>query len=459
MLMPEPYRKEHDGSLDNYHKSGHAKIIGVGREVSGQRKDGSVFPMELAVGQTDVGGEHNFVGIIRDITERREAEKEREQLRQSQKMEALGQLTGGIAHDFNNLLAIMLGNLDFVMERVKENDPLREFLYPCVEAAEHGAELTKQLLAYGRKQSLQPKVIAVNELLHFLARLMRHTLGEHIEVVMELLPEAWNINVDPSQLQTALLNLSVNARDAMPKGGKLVFQTCNITLGQKDVGYMEIPPGEYMLISIRDTGEGMPPEVLEKACEPFFTTKAMGKGTGLGLSMVYGFVRQSRGHFKLSSEIGKGTVASLYLPRADTESIVANEIQSSALPSIDKPAVILVVEDNKDVLKLTSAIVEDLGHTALKAENADEALKLLEERPDIEMLLTDVMLPGALNGPALAKQVMSLYPHLKVLFNTGYAEHAILRSGLLEKGAHLISKPFRKQELGNKISEVLSRRP
>lgn len=456
MLMPEPYHSEHDGYLEHYNATGEKRIMGVGREVKGRHKDGSVFPMELAVGEADQGGIHAFVGIIRDITERHEAEHAREQLRQAQKMEALGQLTGGIAHDFNNLLAIILGNLDFMVDRTDKDSPLRSFLMPSIEAAEHGAELTKQLLSFGRKQALQPKIINLNELLHYFTVLVQHTLDERIKVILALESDLWNVNVDPSMLQNALLNLAVNARDAMPGGGKLVFETQNLFLDEDYAeNNLDVVPGPYVMVAISDTGIGMSQDVVEKAFEPFFTTKDVGKGSGLGLSMVYGFVKQSTGHIRIYSEVGTGTTIKIYLPRAEGE---ANYAQKPVEPPVcmeSKSVLILVVEDNKDVLKLTSSMVESLGYQVLQAETGDEALRLLKSRDDIELLLTDVMLPGALNGPVLAKQALSLHPGLKVLFNSGYAEHAIMQSGILEAGVNIISKPFRKQELAYSIERVL----
>lgn len=456
MLMPQPYRREHDGYLDNYKRTSVPRIIGIGREVVGQRKDGSVFPMELAVGETKQGGEHAFVGIIRDVTERHEADKAREQLRQSQKMEALGQLTGGIAHDFNNLLAVVLGNLDFMVDRTDATHPLRPFIEPSIRAAEHGVELTRQLLAFGRKQSLQPKIISINELLRNFTKLVRHTLGERIETILALDPDLWKVHVDPNQLQNALLNLAVNARDAMPQGGKLILETRNVTLdAQYAEQNAEVAPGEYAMIAISDTGEGMSREVMEKAFDPFFTTKAIGKGSGLGLSMVYGFVKQSKGHIKLYSEIGHGTTVKVYLPRAEGALIQVEENQTAPTEVEKKSLLVLVVEDNRDVLTLTSGMVEELGYQVLTAASGDEALGILNRRSDIDLLLSDVMLPGTINGPELAKRALLLYPHLKVLFNSGYAEHAIMQSGLLEKGVPLLSKPFRKQQLAEKIEEVL----
>jgi PAS domain S-box-containing protein len=456
MLMPEPYHGEHDGYLDNYKRTGKAKIIGIGREVSGRRKDGSVFPMDLSVSVFQLDGVRHFSGIVRDISERKEAEKLHEQLRQAQKMESLGHLTGGIAHDFNNLLAIILGNLDFLSERIKASDPLRRFIAPSIAAAEHGANLTKQLLAFGRKQALQPRVTSLNELLQQLTTLVQRTLGERVEVILVLDPKAWQVNVDASQLQNAFINLAVNARDAMPDGGKLIFETKNVTLDSEYARVnTEVTPGDYVVIAVSDTGKGMTQEVMDKAFEPFFTTKELGKGSGLGLSMVYGFVKQSKGHLKLYSELGYGTTIKIYLPRAMGAAGRAEPAAPSPPVAKHQAKTVLVVEDNKEVLALTVAMVEDLGYTALQAETGEEALSLLEGRHDVQLLLTDVMLPGTLNGPVLAQRAVSLYPSLKVLFNSGYAEHAIMQSGILEEGVHLIGKPFRKQQLGEKIEEVL----
>ena len=458
MLMPLPYRREHDSYLENYEKTGKAKIIGIGREVSGQRKDGSVFPMELAVGQTNQNVEHAYVGIIRDISERREAEKAREQLRQSQKMEALGQLTSGIAHDFNNLLAVILGNLDFLKEKTEENSPLQDHITPAIEATEHGAVLTRQLLAFGRKQSLQPKSISLNDLLTHFSQLVQRTLNERIEIILRLDTEAGNVHVDPSMLENALLNLAINARDAMPDGGKLIFETKNIYLNRDYAdSNIDVVAGDYVMIKVSDTGSGMTKEVLEKAFEPFFTTKGTGLGTGLGLSMVYGFVKQSSGHIKLSSEATQGTSVKIYLPKVEGTITPDTGKEHVRILSRDpKQKTVLVVEDNKNVLKLTSSIVENLGYTVISTTTGDDAYKILEARDDISLLLTDVMLPGKINGPELAKLAVEKYPAIKIVFNSGYTENTILHNGMLDHGAVLISKPFRIQQLASTLLELLN---
>jgi PAS domain S-box-containing protein len=456
ILMLDPDSNKPKNRLEEHPRNEITKLVGI-HEVGGQRKDGSTFPMEMSVGETQQGDGLAFIGVIRDISERHEAEKARDQLRQAQKMEALGQLTGGVAHDFNNLLAVILSNLDFMIEETREEDPLRAFIQPSIEAVEHGAALTGQLLAFGRKQALQPRIISVNDLLKSFMTLVRHTLGERIETILALEPEVWNVSVDSNQLQNALLNLAVNARDAMPKGGKLIFETKNCILDE-DYAHHTIDvvvPGDYVMIAVSDTGEGMTEEVMEKAFEPFFTTKEVGKGSGLGLSMVYGFVKQSKGHVHIYSEVGHGTSFKIHLPRAGIPVLASKSKKEKPIAKTKGAKVILVVEDNPDVLKLTSAMAASLGYDVLQAKTGDAAMKFLKERSDIILLLTDVMLPGNVNGPELAKRATALYPNLKTLFNSGYAEHAIFQNGILEQGVHLISKPFRKQQLADKIEEVL----
>lgn len=457
ILMPEPYHSEHDGYLSQYVSTGNARIIGTaGREVRGRRKDGKIFPMDLSVSAFQLEDGRHFSGIVRDITERKEAEKTQEQLRQIQKIEALGQLTGGIAHDFNNIIAVILGNLDFLQERTKDKS-LQEFIRPSIEAAMLGSELTQRLLAFGRKQALQPQVLSLNDLIVHFSTLVQRTLGARIKIVSSLAPDLWPVNVDPSQLEAALLNLSVNARDAMSGEGTLTYETENIYLDKEYASrHTDVQPGEYIMFVVSDNGSGMSPEVVKKAFEPFFTTKEVGRGSGLGLSMVYGFVKQSSGHIYIQSEIGKGTSIHIYLPKAEGKIVSKDEKTAEKLITpVKKAKVVLVVEDNKDVLKLTSRMVESLGYEVLQAENGEAAITILEKGADIDLLLSDVILPGVLNGPALAKRAVKLQPKIKVLFNSGYAADEIFQKGMLEEGMQLISKPFRKRLLGEKIAELL----
>jgi PAS domain S-box-containing protein len=454
ILMPDPYRAQHDDYLGNYQRTHIPKIIGIGREVTGQRKDGSVFPMELAVGDTHYDGEYAYIGIIRDLRERKEAEKANEQLRQSQKMESLGQLTGGVAHDFNNLLAVIIGNLDYLDELVGPRHPFQLHIQPALKAALQGAELTKQLLAFGRKQALRPKTLDLNELIERFTHMVGRTLGDWVVIRLSLLPDVWRVRVDPNQLENALLNLAVNARDALPKeDGRIVIETRNVTHDEESIANSDMKAGEYVELAISDNGSGMPPEVLAKVFEPFFTTKEVGKGSGLGLSMVYGFVKQSGGHIRLYSDPGIGTTVRLYLPRSEKELHTA--AAKSVVPYEKYGQRVLVVEDNPEVLSVSATMVESLGYEVLKATSGDEALLILKQRNDIDLLMTDVMMPGLLNGPALAKEARKLHPQLKVLFNSGYAEHAMRESGMLEEGVFLLVKPFRKGQLAEKLNAVL----
>ena len=455
MLMPEPYHAEHDGYLHDYPHRGVAKIIGIGREVSGRRKDGSVFPLELAVGQMQKGGEHAFVGIMRDVSERREAEKAREQLRHAQKMEALGQLTGGIAHDFNNLLAIIIGNLDLALEQIGDEN-LLSLLKPSLDAALHGSELTQQLLAFGRKQALQPQILSVNDLLARLLTLAERTLGERTAIKLVIAPNLWAVRIDPGQLENALLNLAVNARDAMPDGGKLIFETANVTL---DEHYVAINPeavaGDYAMIAVSDTGTGMSPGNSGSSLRALLHHQ--GNRQGQRPRAQHGVrLRQAkrRTHQDLQRD-GPWHHDQNLSPAQRWHGGRRHRWHTGnggAPPSQAK--LVLVVEDNPNVLKLTATMVKSLGYAVLTATTGDEALEIVAARP-IDLLLTDVMLPGEINGPALAQRATALQPHMKVLFNSGYAEQAIFERGLLDRNVQLIGKPFRKPQLAAKLKEIM----
>lgn len=459
MLMPEPYHSEHDGYLANYQRTGEAKIIGIGRDVSGKRKDGSIFPMELSVGEASGEAQHHYVGILRDITQRRESEKIREQLRQSQKLEALGQLTAGIAHDFNNLLAVIMSNLELLQGRVGDDRESNELVREGLDAATHGAELTRRLLMFGRRQMLHRQALRPNDIVSGLRSLLQRTLGERIEVKVALARERWLVNTDRGLFEDALINLAINARDAMPSGGILMFETENLDFEPGFiVGGEEVVAGEYVMVAVTDTGSGMARETIAKAFEPFFTTKETGKGSGLGLSMVYGFVKECHGYVTIYSELGFGTSVKIYLPRVQSEAgaMQRGETSTSGQVRPRQKTLVLVVEDDPAVQKSTAALVTDMGYDVVVATDGEEALAVLAEHPAIELLLSDVMLPGPLNGPELAAKAVERMPHLKVLFNSGYAPQGLLEKGLLTEGAAVIGKPFRKQQLQAKIAEVLN---
>jgi signal transduction histidine kinase len=399
----------------------------------------------------------NYYGRIwtfRDITERRQLE---EQFRQSQKMEAVGQLTGGIAHDFNNLLTVIQGCAEFIGEDVKENPRLSKMAGMILGAAKRGAELTHRMLAFARRQSLQPRPVNVNRLLLDMESLLRRTLSADIELDLTRGGEDCEAMADPGQVESALLNLCLNARDAMPDGGKLTVETGRTILDADYAGQNpDVQPGEYILLAVSDTGAGISPENLEHVFDPFFTTKEVGKGTGLGLSMVYGFAKQSGGHVKIYSEVGLGTSVKLYLPQANERSEEPDQYPASA-DDLRGSEVILLAEDNESVREFAKAQLEHLGYRVLEAANGAEALAVLRDHAEIDMLFTDMVMPGGMNGHELAQEACRRRPALKVLYCSGYAENAILHQGLPDKDVDLLSKPYTRLELARRIRRVLNR--
>jgi PAS domain S-box-containing protein len=454
VLMPEPYHTEHESYIASYLRTGSAKIIGIGREVMGRRKDGSTFPMELAVGQSPEAGNHAFVGIVRDVTERREAETQREQLRQSQKMEAVGQLTGGLAHDFNNLLAIIIGNLDMLRETCAKDPVTDELVRDALESALRGADLTRRLLAFARRQPLQPERVDINEVIGAIVRLLARTLGENISIEMSLSPNVWPVQIDRAQFEAVIANLATNARDAMPRGGSLLIDTRN---GHLDAAYAathpDVMPGDYVVVEVSDSGIGMPPEILLRIFEPFFTTKEQGKGTGLGLSMVFGFMKQSGGHITVYSEPGKGTTFRLYLPRL-------REAAAAPEEGLEEPAprggseTILVVEDNAGLRRIVVRQLGEAGYHVLEAPDAEQAMAIIDSSEPIHLLLTDVVMPGAMDGRDLARVPTARRPSLRVLLTSGFPD-ARWGGSSSRTGSRLLSKPYRKEELRRAVREVL----
>ena len=393
-----------------------------------------------------------LVGGMSDITDRIALE---DQLRQSQRLESVGQLTGGLAHDFNNLLTVILGNAELLAEHLAEQPDWLVLATMIQTAAQRGAELTHRLLAYARRQTLDPQVVKVNELLTGLEPLLRRTLGANITIDLMQGEELWDSLIDPAQLESAILNLCINARDAMPEGGRLTLETSNAYLDQDYASQQaELIPGNYVLIAISDTGTGIPMENLHRVFEPFFTTKGIGKGTGLGLSMVYGFVKQSGGHVKLYSELESGTTVKLYLPRAlqPADSILL-PTDITGIPSGHET--VLVVEDNDMVREYVASQLGSLGYQVMAVSNGVDALDLLEQDPSIDLLFTDVMMPGGINGRQLADRARRFRPELKVLYTSGYTESAIVHQGRLDPGVILLSKPYRLRDLAQAIHQVL----
>ncbi|WP_119421207.1 response regulator [Desertibaculum subflavum] len=394
---------------------------------------------------------------LRDLADRRRAE---EQLRQSQKMEAIGQLTGGVAHDFNNLLTVMLGSLERLRRKLGEPSVEPEELIRHVDNARQGAEraaaLTRSLLAFSRQQALEPRPVDVNRLVVRMSEVLERTLGETVAVEVVRAAGLWRAQIDPNQLEIAIINLAVNARDAMPEGGKLTIETANAYLDEKyAAANAEAAPGQYVALSVTDTGTGMTPEIMARVFEPFFTTKPLGRGTGLGLAQVYGFVKQSGGHVKIYSEPDEGTTVRLYLPRVMAEA-VGDEVATEPAPPAraGRKLAILVVEDDAAVRAHTTGLLREIGHAVEEAPEAATALALLDRRPDIELLFTDVGLPGGMNGRQLADEALRRHPGLKVLYTTGYAKNAIVHGGRLDPGLALLAKPFTRAELETRLAEV-----
>lgn len=401
-----------------------------------------------------------------DVEAARRSEAEA-RLHQAQKMEAVGQLTGGVAHDFNNLLTVILGNLETVQRRLNDGASDKARLQQLVNNAMHGAQraasLTQHLLAFSRRQPLNPKPLDANRLVGGMSSLLRRTLGESIKVESVLAAGLWKVNVDANQLESAILNLAVNARDAMPEGGNLTIETANTYLDEAYAARQsEVVAGQYMAIAVTDSGSGMSPQIVERAFEPFFTTKEPGRGTGLGLSQVYGFVKQSGGHVKIYSELGQGTTVRLYLPRylGPADEVEEPLAAAAAVSSYrGNSETILVVDDDEAVRAHSVEIITELGYTVLPAADGKRALELLEANPALQLLFTDVGLPGGMNGRQLADEARRRRPDLKVLFTTGYARNAIVHDGRLDPGIHLLTKPFTYSALAAMLRDLLQQNP
>jgi len=418
-------------------------------EYEAVRKDGRSVWLRNAARVVDWDGEKAIQAVVINVTTEREAEA---RLRQAQKMEAVGQLTGGIAHDFNNLLAVISGNAEMLEERVGQNDP---HLAAVLRAAQRGADLTQHLLAFSRKQALRPQPLDLNTALDGINKVLRRTLGETIEIELIRSDQLWACEADPGQLENAILNMALNASDAMPDGGKLTIKTSNARLDEDYAASQEeVKPGDYTLLTIRDTGHGIPPETCQRVFEPFFTTKPVGEGSGLGLSMVYGFAKQSGGHVTIESRCNAGATLKLYLPRAAGKETVVESREADAIP-LAQGETILVVEDDPDVRALAVALLESLGYHVLQAATGQEALQALGTAGDVDLVLTDVVLPGNMNGRTLSEVVLHQEPDTKVLFMSGYTTDAIVHQGRLDTDANLLQKPFRRAALAKELRRIL----
>ena len=479
LLIPERMRGNHRHHVADFSASPvPSKKMGERQEIFARRKDGSEFPAEASIAKQVINGRRVYMVVLRDVTERRQAEvalaaangalearvadrtraleaeiRRREEthaaLIQAQRMEAFGQLTGGIAHDFNNLLTIITGNLELLGN---EHSQLHQaaFLKRATDAAEMGAALTRRLLTFARRRHLMPQILDVNELILNLTEILQRSLGEPVSLTTVLAGSAWRIRADRSELENAILNLALNARDAMPAGGNLVIESRNVTAEQAGLS----PDGEFVLISVSDTGDGMPPEVLERAFEPFFTTKEPGRGTGLGLSSVYGFAEQSGGHVTIDSAPGRGATINLYLPRAAEVSQDAGVV-AEAVPLSENSEVVLVVEDNPDVRELTMQRVEGLGYVVREAENGRAAVAILKSGEAIDIVLSDIVMAGGLSGYELGRWVQANRPGIPVLLTTGYAAEEARPDAA---DFPILRKPYKRAELANALRDALAAR-
>lgn len=454
-LVPDLFRTAYGDAFAQSSGLQSSSLAGKTFETAALRRDGSELPVEVSISSWRAGGRLQFIAITRDISDRRSLE---ERLAQAQKMEAVGQLTGGVAHDFNNLLTVIVGNLGLVREHVGD-----ERLYKLVDraylAGKQGAELISGLLAFSRTQRLRPEELDLNSVVASTAKLLERTLGETIRVSVRPCKDLWRVLCDPVQLQNGLVNLSINARDAMPEGGSLTIETANVVLDETFAAARpDLTPGSYVQLIVSDTGTGMPAEVVKRVFDPFFTTKEVGKGSGLGLSMVYGFVKQSRGDVEIYSEEGVGTAVKLYLPRSCDPKASEREAPAAAAAATPRGTdTILVVEDNDGVRDTSITMLEMLGYTCLQAEDGPGALQVLERSPQVALMFSDVIMPGGMTGVELAQQAHSRWPSLKILLTSGYTRNALPETVDGSQNFALLPKPFDGAKLAQTIGNLLGK--
>jgi PAS domain S-box-containing protein len=452
LIIPLALRERHRRGLSHYLQTGEGPVLGKPIEITAMRADGTEFPVELTVIRVPGADPPLFTGFVRDLAKRRELE---DQLRQSQKMEAVGRLAGGVAHDFNNLLTVITGRSHILVHYLTAADPLRRHVDLILKTAERAATLTRQLLAFSRKQVLQPRVLDLNTIVAGMRQILRRLIGEDIELVTALSPRLGCVRADPGQIEQVILNLAVNARDAMPQGGRLVLETANVDLNEAFVRHHPgSRPGPHARLVVSDTGVGMDAHVQAHLFEPFFTTKGVGKGTGLGLAMVYGIVKQSGGYIGVATGAGQGARFEIYLPRFENtpDRIQGSQVMDELLRGQET---ILLVEDQDEVRDMARDILEMSGYSVLEARNGAEAVRLCEQHAGpIEVLVTDVVMPQ-MSGRQLADRLVSGRPDLKVLYMSGYTDEAIAPHGILDPGVAFLPKPFSPDALSQKVREVL----
>jgi PAS domain S-box-containing protein len=453
ILLPESKRAAHGRQREDYFAQPRIRPMGIGMDLAGRRKDGAEFPVEVSLSYVETEDGTYAIAFVNDTSERKRLE---EQLMQSQKMEAVGRLAGGVAHDFNNMLTVIEGYNRMILDELSPLDPLRGCAEEIMKAADRAGALTNQLLAFSRRQVMQPRVMNVNTVIMRTEKMLRRLIGEDVEVRLHLGTEVGNIKADPSHIDQALVNLVVNARDAMPTGGLITVETANVHLDETYAKtHSGVVPGDFVMIAVSDNGHGMDAETRRRIFEPFFTTKAQGKGTGLGLATVYGIIKQSGGDIWVYSEQGKGTTFKLYFPRVDS---AAAEIADSA-PELQPTGseTVLLVEDEKAVRDLTAKMLQRLGYTVLVAGGGAEAIEIARSYiGPISLLLTDVVMPG-MSGRQVADALSGARPGMKVMYLSGYTDNTVVHHGVLESGVNFLPKPFSREVLAKKLREVLSK--
>jgi len=454
ILLPESKRRMHSRNREDYFARPHVRPMGIGMDLAGRHRDGTEFPVEVSLSYVETDDGMFAIAFVSDISQRKRLE---EQLLHAQKMEAVGRLAGGVAHDFNNMLTVIGGYNRMILDELSALDPLRGYAEEILKAADRAGAITNQLLAFSRRQIVKPQVLQINMMIAQTDKMLRRLIGEDIHLQLALDHQVGNIRADPGHVEQAIVNLVVNARDAMPQGGRLTIETSNVHLDENYVRtHLGVVPGEFVMVAVSDTGIGMDAETRRHIFEPFFTTKEKGKGTGLGLATVYGIVKQAGGDIWVYSEPGRGSTFKLYFPR------VADPISDGA-PGQAEAGVsngnetILLVEDEQAVRELTLRMLHQLGYKVLTADSGAEAVRLTKMHADeIALLLTDVVMPG-MSGRELADDLLASRPTLKVLFLSGYTESTVLHHGVLESGVDFLPKPFSREVLGKKLREILAR--
>jgi hypothetical protein len=453
LLLPDSLRSSHTRQRDGYFASPHARPMGIGMDLSGRRRDGSEFPVEVSLSYVEIEEGLFAIAFVSDIGERKRLE---EQLMHAQKMEAVGRLAGGVAHDFNNMLTVISGYNRMIIEELSALDPLRGYAEEVQQAADRAAALTNQLLTFSRRQIMKPRVVNVNGLLSQTEKMLRRLIGEDIELVLHLHPETGNIKADPNHIEQAIVNLAVNSRDAMPSGGRLTIETGDVQLDEHYARtHIGVKPGDFVMIAVTDNGHGMDSATRRRIFEPFFTTKDRGKGTGLGLATVYGMVKQTGGDIWVYSEPGNGTTFKLYFPRATEPASDSKAVEEEVIHR--GSGTVLVVEDEKAVRDLTTRLLTQLGYQVLSAASGREALEISRaSSEDILLLVTDVVMPG-MSGRQVADALLTQRPRLRVLYLSGYTENTVVDHGVVDPGVDFLSKPFSREVLGQKVREILKR--